>query len=303
MKAPVSGVAAPRIGPVFATALLLVMGIMWGLQFAMLKVAAGSGYSDLALMMLAMTLLAVIFLGISATRREIFWPTRRTFGFFIVTSFLGYIIPLVTLLYVATELSTAVLAMMGSVSPVVAVLIALYLRTEPVSPRRIAAVGLGVLSVAIILVPQLEAPGFGQAPFILIALAVPLCYGAESIYIARNWPEGLNPLQVLTGESIFACLLVAPVFLIVQGMPAVSLAWTGAEMAIAVFVAAGVIESLIYFYLIRTTGGLFVQFGTFVSLFAGIGWGIVLFSEVHSPVTWAAVLLLVGALFLVGRGT
>lgn len=274
---------------------------MWGLQFAMLKLAAGSGYSDLGLMMLAMTLLAVIFFVITVARGEVYWPGRETFGFFMITSFLGYIIPLVTVLYVASELSTGILAMMGSVSPVVAVLIALYLRTEPVSGRRIAAVALGLLSVIIITLPQLDAPGYGQAPWIAIALAVPLCYGVESIYIARHWPGGLNPLQVLTGESIFACVLVAPIFFAVNGAPSVSVAWTGAELAIAVFVAAGVIESLIYFYLIRKTGGVFVQFGTFVSLFAGIGWGIVLFSETHSAMTWVAVLLLVGALVLVGR--
>ena len=54
-----------------------------------------------------------------------------------------------------------------------------------------------------------------------------------------------------------------------------------------------------YFWLIRTTGGVLVSFGTFVSLFAGIGWGMAIFSESHGPAVWVAVLVLVGALALV----
>jgi len=291
----------PPMRPLVASALLVVMGSMWGLQFAMLKIAAGSGYSDMSLMMLAISLLAVIFLAITAVRGELYRPGRQLLRFFVVTGALGYIIPLLTVLWVAETLSTGVLSMMGSLAPVVAVLIALYLRTEPVSGKRLAAVGLGLLSVLVILLPQLDLPGYGAAPWMLIALAVPLCFGIESVYIARHWPEGLNPMQVLAGESVFACLLVAPVYLLVQGLPDITLAWTGAEAAIAVFVAAGVVESTIYFVLIRRTGGVFVQFGTFVSLFAGIGWGIVLFSETHSALVWGAVGLLVVALWLVGR--
>ena len=59
-----------------------------------------------------------------------------------------------------------------------------------------------------------------------------------------------------------------------------------------------VVESVLYFYLISKTGGVFVTFAGFVSLFAGIGWGVLLFAESHGAMVWFAVGLLCVSLFL-----
>lgn len=294
--------AAPGPGRLLAAGLLILMGMMWGLQFAMLKLTSQGGYSEISVVMIALVLLSVAFLAISHVRGEHFRSLRGVVPFLIITAILGYVVPLFAALTAAGEISTGLLSLTGCTSPVVAVIVALLLRTERVSPRRIAAVALGVMSVAVILVPQVDAPGFGMAPWILLALVVPISYGIESVYISRHWPKGMTAMQAVTGETITAAVLVFPLFLFFSGgsVP-LSGGWTMAETAILVFVGAGVVESLIYFYLIRHTGGVFVNFGTFVALFAGIGWGIVLFGESHSAMVWGAVLLLVGALTLVSR--
>lgn len=54
-----------------------------------------------------------------------------------------------------------------------------------------------------------------------------------------------------------------------------------------------------YFYLIRTTGGVLASFATFASLFAGIGRGMPLFAEAHGRWLRPAVFALVCALSLV----
>lgn len=298
----VNDTTATGPGRLLAAGLLILMGMMWGLQFAMLKLTSQGGYSEISVVMIALVLLSVAFLAISHVRGEHIRSLRGVVPFLLITSVLGYVIPLFAALTAAGEISTGLLSLTGCTSPVVAVIIALLLRTERVSPRRVAAVVLGLASVAVILVPQVDAPGFGMAPWIFLALIVPVSYGIESIYIARHWPAGMTAMQAVTGETITAAVLVFPIFAVFSGgtLP-LSSGWTLAETAIVVFVAAGVVESLIYFYLIRHTGGVFVNFGTFVSLFAGIGWGIVLFGESHSALVWGAVLLLVGSLYLVSR--
>ena len=294
------GAARGGVG-ILALVLLLVMGLMWGLQTAMLKLAAQGGYSDLTVLMMALVLLSFAFLAISARRGMLFRPGRGVIGFLLVTGMIGYVIPLLAALFAASELDAGLLAIMGSLAPVVAVTVALVFRAERVSKGRVAAVGLGLVSVAIILVPELDLPGHGKLLWLLAALVVPLCYGIESVYIARFWPAGLSPLQAVTGETITATLLVAPVFLWQGAALPDQLTPGKAEIAIAVFVLAGVAESLIYFYLIRVTGAVFVNFATFVALFAGIGWGIVLFGETHAALIWLAVTILTGALFLAVR--
>jgi drug/metabolite transporter (DMT)-like permease len=158
---------------------------------------------------------------------------------------------------------------------------------------------LGSLAVGLVLWPQLELPGRGALAWMLLVLVVPLAYGIESIYVAARWPTGLTALQVVTGEALVATLLLLP-FLALQGEPiALDLTASTATLGILVFALAGVIEVLLYFYLIQQTGGVFVNFATFVALFAGIGWGMLLFGETHGVVVWLAVGMLLAALALV----
>lgn len=293
-----SKATSPSLGQGPASGLLLIMGGCWGLQFAMLKLAAGGGYSDLAVLVLAMALLSVVFVALLVLRRELFRLTRERLGFLLVTSVLGYLAPLWAALYAASHLPAGILTLMASLTPIATVATALALRTERVSVQRILAVILGAIAVCLVLGPELELPGYGTFHWLLVALIMPLCYGVESIYIARFWPAGLTPLQAVTGESVMAALLVLPLFVITGGTLSWPPTWSAAELAIGLFVAAGVVESLLYFFLIQRTGGVFVTFGGFVSLFAGIGWGIVLFSETHGQHVWAAVAVLCVSLFL-----
>lgn len=281
-----------------ATAVLLIMGTFWGLQFAMLKLAVGERYSDLAILTLSLSLLSVIFLSALVVRGELFAVSKDKVVFLLVTSVLGYIAPLWAALYAAAHIPAGILTLLASLSPIVTVAIALAMRTEVVSGRRILAVLLGSVAVCLVLWPELELPGFGKMHWILIGLVMPLCYGAESIYIAKFWPRGLTPLQAVTGETVTAAVLVLPIFLIVDGSLSIPTAMSKAEWAIALFVAAGVVESMLYFYLISKTGGVFVTFAGFVSLFAGIGWGVLLFAEIHGATVWIAVGLLCVSLFL-----
>ena len=296
-----SQTATPSLARATALALLLIMGAMWGLQFAMLKMAARGGYSDLAVLAMALILLSLIFAGIAAARGVPFWPDRRMAGFYLITSVLGYILPLFAVLYASATLGAGMLTLIASMSPVVAISVALALKTERVSPGRIAALVLGLVSVSLILIPQVDLGDLGAARWIAIGFVVPLCYGIEAIYISRRWPAGKTAIEVVTGQTIVATLLVVPVVLILEGMPTQPPELGRAELAVVIFVLAGVIESLIYFVLIRRTGGVYVNFASFISLFAGIGWGALLFAETLSVMAWSAVLALVASLVLVTR--
>ena len=278
--------------------LMVVMGTMWGLQFSMLKRAGQGGYSDLTLITVALVLLSTAFLALCALRRELIRPERRLLGFFLVTAFLGYIIPLGATLYAVAVLDAGILTMIACLSPVIAVAAALVLGVESVSFRRSIAVGLGCVSVGLIMLPEFEFQGFGQLPWIAVAIIVPLCYGFESIYVSRFWPTGMTPLQAVTGETVVAALILIPVFL-VRGDPELrSMTWSGAEFALLVFVAAGVIEGVAYFRIIQSSGAVFVNFGSFVGLVSGVFWGMVLFNESHGSNVWIAVVILVTALAL-----
>ena len=282
-------------------ALLVAMGTLWGLQFAMLKLAVSGGYSEITVAAAALLMLAAAFAALAAAAGLKFQLDGRVLLFFFVASVLGYLVPLLITLVAASGLSAGMLVMIGSLTPLFAAVTALVWRTEPVSGSRLAAIGLGLLSILIMTYSGITAQAAGGVGLIILALAIPCAYGIESVYISTRWPMGLSPLHVVTGETVISAIIILPVWILFGGDMPERISWSAAEIAILVFVAAGVLESLIYFYLIRVTGGVFVNFATFVALFSGIAWGALLFGERPPAVVWIAALVLAAALAVANR--
>jgi drug/metabolite transporter (DMT)-like permease len=279
--------------------ILVAMGTTWGLQVAMLKMALGSGYRETQVMLCALTLVALAYLVILSLRRGLFRFDLPRLRFFVITSVLGYVLPMGATLYAARSLPAGTLALLISLAPLFTFAAAGLFRTEHISRLRVAAMLLGCIATALVLLPQTEMPNYGLLPWMLLALLVPICYGVESVYVDVSWPDGLDVLQVGFGEALLAALLLVPLMLL-HGDPLLfEWQWNDGSIAILVFAACGVIEVIMYFWLIRTTGGVLVSFATFVALFAGIGWGILLFGESHGYSLWLSVATLVGALSLV----
>jgi drug/metabolite transporter (DMT)-like permease len=287
-----------QLNPLIALTMLPTIGILWGLQFAMLKIAASAGYPEINVLMVTLVLLSLAFILIVAVKREFFTIDGERAIFILVTCLLGYVIPLLAGIYAAPHLKAGVLILVISLTPMVSISTALALRSERVSLARILAVLLGALSITLVLWPELDLPGWSKAFWIAVAFLIPLTYGIESVYIDIKWPKGLSALQMVAAETIGAMIFVLPLFLIFGDLTLSSFELGQAELAIGIFAAAGVIESILFFYLIRDTGGVLVSFGSFVSLFAGVAWGIILFSESYGAMVWLAVAVLAIALFL-----
>ena len=279
--------------------ILLLMGTTWGLQVAMLKLALEAGYRETQVMLCVLLLVALVYFGILTARRRLYRMNWSRLRFFSITAVLGYLVPMGATLYAAQALSAGLLALLISTAPLFTFAAAAVFRTEKISPLRFVAMLLGCTAAALVLLPQTEMPGYGLLPWMLLALIIPFCYGVESVYIDVNWPDRLDVLQVGFGEALVAALLLVPLMLIRGEALLFEWRWNPGSYAILVFVACGVIEVVMYFYLIKTTGGVLVSFASFVSLFAGIAWGMLLFAESHGRWLWLAVIALVCALSLV----
>ena len=239
---------------------LLAMGTIWGLQVSMLKLAIQGGHHELNIMLIALFLVSVIYLGITALRGDWFRVTGAHYRFFLVTAVLGYIIPMAATLFAARHIPAGILVLLIALSPICTFAAALGFKTESVSRLRILALVLGCISAAIVLSPNVESGGNESLPWLILALVIPICYGIESVYIDANWPGGLNVVQIGMGEAVAATILSVPLVMVFGELQSLSIAWSIAELAIVVFVLSGVIEVFLYFYLIKTTGGVLVSF-------------------------------------------
>ncbi len=291
---------ARHVGPAtWATlGLLLVMGAAWGLEFSMLKLATQGGYPEIGILLVALVIVAVVFWAIIAVRRAWFRPRRDIVVFLFVLAMLGYVVPLLAVLWAAPHVPAGIMTLIVSFTPVVTVATVLALRTEPVSRRRVLAVALGCVAALVVLLPEAGDGWDGAIAWLLLVFVVPLTYGVESVYVSVAWPEGIDPLQVGAGQSVAAVLAVIPIQLI-YGEPIVyDAVWPIAQVAIPLVALCILVEALLYFVIIRATGGVLVNFSMYISLFAGFAWGWAIFGESHGWHVWFAVAVLVVGLSL-----
>ena len=277
--------------------LILIQGAAWGAQFSMLKLAIQGGYDEITVLFIALVLITVSYFLILVVRRALFRITKEVVIFLLVTALLGYVIPLLAVLYAAPFLPAGIMTLIACLTPVVTIAVAVLLRTEKVSAARVGAVVLGMAATMLVVAPELSLPGLGAAKWMLLICLMPVCYGVESIYVAARWPANLDAWQVGLGEAAAAMVLVLPL-VVIFGDSSLTMKWTSAETGIVLFVVAGLIEIVLYFYIIQNTGGVLINFSFFIALFAGIAWGIAIFGEGHGPSVWVAAAVLLGALGL-----
>jgi len=293
---------AARPGGLVLLAMLVAMGAAWGLEFSLLKLVTEAGYPGPGVLLVTLAVIAVAYLALLTLRRRLFRPTPRSLAFFVVIALLGYVLPLLAALWAAPRVPAGLMTLIASFTPVVSVVTALAFRTERVSARRLLAVALGTLAAAIVLLPEADLPGYGRLGWLLLVFVVPLTYGVESVYVSVAWPEGLDPLQVAAGQSVAAFLVLLP-FWLLFGVPIpYDAAWPATQLAIPLVALCVLVEVLLYFAIIRASGGVLVNFNMYISLFAGFAWGWAIFGERHGAGVWLAVAVLAAGLALTVTG-
>jgi drug/metabolite transporter (DMT)-like permease len=295
--------AGPALRAWWYGLLLLVLGASWGLQFTLLKICVDARLGEPGILAGSMALLAGLYALLLTCRRDWFRPTWRHVRFFLISAMLGFVLPLGCVILAARDLPAGVIVLHESLTPVFIVLLALAVRSEVVSPRKLAAVAVGMSGVFLVLWPQVIGLGGSPTGGLLFAILIPVAYGADAIYVAARWPDDLSCVQVVAGEMIAAAFLSLPLFL-VSGEPlSFATASTTGQSALLIFVLVSFVEIYLYFHLLRKAGALFISVGSFIALFAGILWGMVLNGESHPTSVWLAVALVVLALYLVAART
>ncbi len=283
--------------------LLVLLGMAWGLQFTLLKVTSNAGINESNILYSAIFLLAVGYLIALICCKAMFRPSLNHIRYFVLSSLFGFIVPLTATVFALSYISAGEIVLIESLSPVFTIAISMLLGTERVCRKRIIAVILAIIGVAILFESAKVSHSNLQLTGLTIALAVPLFWAIDYIYVANTWPTDLSTLQVVTGEAATAALLLIPFIpLSVDSYP--ELSWGSGQIAIVAFVILSFFEGYLYFFLLKRAKAVFVYLASFVGLISGILWSILILAESHSMLTWIALILISGAMLiaLIGKG-
>jgi len=301
MTAPVAAAAAAPGAAGYAG--LLFCGAAWGLTTPMIKIATGAGHGALAIALWQTAVTATLLGGVLALRGglrslPLDGPALRLYAVF---GLLGMALPQWASFTGTTHLPAGIMSILLSLVPILALPLALALRTERFSAPRLLGVGLGAAAVVVLAAPV--GPGGGALPepglwvWVLVGALAPFFYAIEGAWVAGSRvPAG--PLQVLWAGSVVALLALVPLNLTLGGalVPA-TLGWP--ELAILFAGLLSLCAYAVYILLLRRCGAVFGAQVGYVVTGAGVVFAMSILGERYPPVVWLALAMLFAGLSLV----
>jgi drug/metabolite transporter (DMT)-like permease len=278
---------------------LLVMGAIWGLGFALAKLAGQNGAHPIGLVLWetigsgALLLVACMLLGRYPRRR---WTHLR---YYLVNGLLGFAIPGPLLFWAAPHLPVAVLTMMIPMVPLLTYLLVLALRSERFDIWRALGVLLGFAGVGMIVLPEGSLPEPGLVGWVLLGLAATCFYALQNLYIALRSPPDADVLTQTTGMLILGGLSLLPLAAALDAFLLPVFPPTVAVKAAVVMLVINAAMMLIFVWVIRSIGPVFAAQTANVIVLSGVFWGWVIFHEILSPWVWGAIAAMAAGVALV----
>jgi drug/metabolite transporter (DMT)-like permease len=205
-------------------------------------------------------------------------------------------------LFFARHVPATELALIISTAPIVNYLVALATGRENAAPRRLAAILLGFVSTAILVITR-EGMLSGEVSWWLIAsFSLPVLYSAYNWFAANHWPPRVHAMAAGVAESFWCGILALPIVLLFappwspDPLPPAAY-WT-------VLLACGLwtIERIVFFTLIQEKGAVFTVQAVYLSTPAAV---VIALAFYGGADVWlfVALAVLMGALYLNNTGS
>lgn len=279
---------------------LAAIGLAWGASAPIIKTATGAGYAPLTVIFWR-SLLNVLVLGaiLAATGGLRRMPrTRPALAYYLVVGLFGMSLPHWASFSATAHLPAGVMALVISLVPIFALPIALVRGHERFDPWRALGVGLGGLSMALLIAPSTSLPAPGLWVWVLVGALAPFLYALEGTFVASLKTPPIDPFAALWAGAVVSVVVIAP------------LAWGAGQLVLPM--ALGPVEGMValsqglsvlayagYLRLIRATGPVFAAQVSYAVTAAGIGWSMLFLQERYSAWVWAAMALVFVALTVV----
>ncbi|MEM7508493.1 MAG: DMT family transporter [Pseudomonadota bacterium] len=284
--------------PVLNWLVLFAAGVSWGATQLFSKIAVSTGHAPVGLV-LWQVLIGIVVLGALMLARRMTLPLgRHHLIFYAVCALLGTVVPHSLSYTVISYIPVGVASLLIATVPMVTLLLAAPLGIERASPRRVLGLGLGAAAVVLVVGPETSLPSPEQAGWAALLLIVSLSYAAENVYIARFQPAGIGAVETLMGLTVGALVFILPA-VAVGGLWVDISPMAAAEQAAILGALLHIGAYLGLVWLIGQAGPVFASQIGYVVTLSGVGFGMIVLEEAHSPWIWLALVLMLAGLALV----
>ena len=288
-----------RLSRVRAWAVLLFMGLVWGLSFSLAKVATSAGAHPFGITLWQALLGAGFLIAFNAKRRRSISCRPELLRLYLICGVLGTVIPSILFFYAAARVSAGVLSITVIVVPILTFVLSMAFGLERFAVGRVTGVACGAIAVLLLVAPEASLPDPSASLWVLVACAAAACYAAENLVITLRMPESADPFMVACGMFLAASVIMIPLVLATESFVPLSWPWGPVEWSIVAMAAINSVAYSLFIYLVDRAGPLFASQTAYVVTLAGIAWGMALFDEQHSVWIWLSLVLMLAGLALV----
>lgn len=281
--------------------LFLALGLFWGISPSLYRHWGVLG-------MPVSHIILITGLGVAAALaaicqlRGIDWMGGRRLQFFGLGCAVLMNVPFALGLFFARHVPPTELALIISTAPIVNYLVALATGRENAAPRRLAAILLGFVSTAILVITRQGMLSGEVSWWLIAAFSLPVLYSAYNWFASLWWPHGAHPMAAGVAESTWSGLLALP-FLLVFAPP-----WSpaqpppGAYWTVLLACGMWTLERIAFFTLIQEKGAVFTVQAVYLSTPAAV---VIALAFYGGADVWLFVSLavLMGALYLNNSGS
>ena len=280
-------------------AMLVAMGLGWGMTQPMGKIAVSTGHMQFGLIFWQMGVGVVLLGAILIVQRRAVPVTRETLTFAVIIALIGTIIPNSTFYYSVAHLPSGIMSILISTVPLMAFPVAMALGMDRFSTGRLLGLLCGLAGVALIALPSASLPDAGMAAYLPIAMIGPLFYAFEGNYVARFGTAGMDAVQAMFLASIIGAVIMLPVVLASGQWIDPTAAWGRPEWALVLGSAVHTLCYCAYVWLAGRAGAVFAAQSGYIVTGTGVIWAMLLLGERFSGWVWAALAVMLLGLFLV----
>jgi drug/metabolite transporter (DMT)-like permease len=278
---------------------LFLCGLSFGIVFAINVSATGDGIPILAYVFWQSFGAALIVLALCAAFRSWPRPSWAHLKVYALTGALNLAIPYTTLAYVAQRVPSGVLSLGLTLVPILVYALALLVRIDRLSLRRVLGILAGFAGVLLVLVPRASLPEPDMVGWVLLGLVAPFCYALNTTIIALMRPPATGSLPLGFGLLASSALYSLVAMLASGQLWAFPAPFSPADWATIAAMANNAVSYVLVFEIIRRAGPVVFSTTNYIATLAGLGFGMWFFGDRPSGWIWAALALMFLGLFLV----
>lgn len=280
-------------------AVLIVIGLAWGITMPLSKIVVGAGYRHFGIIFWQQVVCTSILIFWLALRHVPLPLTAPAFARYLFIALFGTILPNAGSYIAQERLPAGLVSVCFALIPMLALPLAIATRLERPEPLRLLGILAGLTGIVLIAVPEASLPDRAALPYLFFGLAAALCYAVEATGLGKLGTAGLDPVQLLAGASGVGLVLALPAALVTQSWITLGQGALHIDALLAAVAAIHTVAYAGYIWIVGRGGAVFAAQVSYLVTGSAVFWSMILLGERYSLWVWAAIGVVFGGLFLV----